>query len=228
MPPTLFQPVVRDLTNTVTVKSGQRLTLAFTLAYNKYEFEATGLELAVTIPGKLPPPPAFVSLGQSRHTSDIYTTSMDVVLAEIPYASNNLILVCLNLFVCVSTTVTKLNYDQSTSYVALEQNNPRVQRFPGMPGIYVVDLIVLAHDVSQKPLEFAVVARWEGYRSGEADELNRLKVSDLESEEDDSLWNQDILEVLRAEADNESDEYGASFYKDNEWYLDYVEEDHSR
>lgn len=97
-----------------------------------------------------------------------------------------------------------------------------------MPGIYVVDLIVLAHDVSHKSLEFTVVARWEGYRSGEADELNRLKVSDLESEEDDSLWSQDILEVLRAEADNESDEYGASFYKDNEWYLDYVEEDHSR
>lgn len=95
MPPTLFQPVVRDLTNTVTVKSGQRLTLAFALAYNKYEFEATGLELAVTIPGKLPPPPAFVSLGQSRHTSDIHTTSMDVVLAEIPYASNNPIPVCL-------------------------------------------------------------------------------------------------------------------------------------
>jgi hypothetical protein len=114
MPPTLFQPIVRDLTNTVTIDSGQRLNLAFTLAYNKYEFEATGLELAVTIPGKLPPSPASVFLGQSFHTSDIHTISMDVVLAEIPYASSNnptRIPVCFNLFVCVSTTVTKISYD---------------------------------------------------------------------------------------------------------------------
>lgn len=107
--------------------------------------------------------------------------------------------------------------------MVLEHNKHTTRRFPGTPGVYHIQISLPAHSKPHESAKLIAVALWEGCHSDGVDEDDGDEVLESGCDSEEYPEVEYFPKYSHHDEDRERD-----FKEQNEWYQDYVDDDHSR